>query len=63
MHSNTQNQDSLCDLVREILPEHSCYNSIQQLLLSFEQLESNLQNLEKRLRQVQQEVEILIEPK
>lgn len=63
MHDYNHDQDSLSKIVREIVPQGKNHACVEHLLLTFEQLEIEIQDLEKRLQMIKQEVKVLISEK
>ena len=58
MSKNQAEKSSLCKLVREIALL-GCSDSIERFLCTVESFESNIQILEARVENIQQEIEVL----
>ena len=59
MNSSEDNIDSLCETLERITPQDCYCPSIQYLVCAVEVWEANIEELERRLRHIQQEIENL----
>ena len=58
MNSNEDNKNSLCKSLEQIIP-HNCCPSIQYLIHTVEDFDAIINDLEKRLQHIQQEIKNL----
>jgi|GEM_PF-6871178 len=60
MNETQVKTSSLCQLIQEIVPLLNCSASVNRFLCTVENFELNIQHLEARVENIQQEIDILI---
>ena len=60
MNKNQGSESSLCQLIEEIIPLLDRSDSVERCLSAIASFEYDIQNLEARVENIQQEIEVLI---